>query len=43
MPLYKNDLIKLLLIKMFEIYKNLVYDDIFGAKPYLDTIYNSRK
>ena len=36
--IYKNDLIELLRIKILEIYKSGIYNGIFHAKPYLDTI-----
>ena len=29
---------KLLQMKIFDIYKNDIYDDIFHLKPYLDTL-----
>ena len=39
---FKKDLIEMSHIKMFEIYKNVVYDDILHSKFYLDTIKNFR-
>ena len=37
---FKKNLIKLLPIKRFEIYKNYIYDYPFYSKPYLYTIQN---
>ena len=38
-----NVQIELLPMKMFKIYKNYIHDDIFHAKPCLDTIQHHSK